>query len=93
MRKILVTGSSGLIGSAVCEKFAKEKWEVHGVDNYLRSFFLQSKEDETKGQIQHLQKNYSNIIQYSIDINDIDNTTKIIKNIDAVVHCAAQISI
>ena len=38
MRKILVTGSSGLIGSAVCEKFAKEKWEVHGVDNYLFYF-------------------------------------------------------
>ncbi|MEM2112124.1 MAG: NAD-dependent epimerase/dehydratase family protein, partial [Candidatus Bathyarchaeia archaeon] len=28
MKKLLVTGSSGLIGSEVCEYFAKEGFEV-----------------------------------------------------------------
>lgn len=92
MKKILVTGSSGLIGLAICEKFAQEGWEVYGVDNYLRSYFLQSDDAETKGQIQKLQKNYSNIIQYDYDINDLDKMSKLIKDIDAIVHCAAQVS-
>jgi CDP-paratose 2-epimerase len=61
MKKILVTGSSGLIGTAICEKFAQEGWEIYGVDNYLRSNFLQSKEAETSGQIQQIQEKISNI--------------------------------
>ncbi len=92
MKKVLVTGSSGLIGSAVCEKFAKEKWEVHGVDNYLRSYFLQSKDAETRGQIQEIQKNYSNIIQHDCDIMDLNVMREIIKDVDGIIHCAAQVS-
>lgn len=92
MKRVLVTGSSGLIGSVVCERFAKEGWEVYGVDKYLRSYFLNSKEAETKGQIQELQKIYNNIKQFEYDINDHDNMKKLITDINAVVHCAAQVS-
>ena len=48
MKKVLITGSSGLIGSAICEKFAHQGWEVYGVDNYLRSVFLRSEEAESR---------------------------------------------
>lgn len=92
MKKVLVTGSSGLLGSAICEKFAQERWEVHGVDKYLRSYFFQSKEAETKGQIQKLQEVYPNITQWDYDINEIDRMRDIIENVDAIVHCAAQVS-
>lgn len=92
MKKILVTGSSGLIGSAVCEKFAREGWGVIGVDKYLRGYFLQSKEAETKGQIQKLQKTYKNIQQFSYDINDVEKMRDLIKEVDGIVHCAAQVS-
>ena len=92
MKRVLVTGSSGLIGSVVCERFAKEGWEVYGDDKYLRSYFLNSKEAETKGQIQELQKIYNNIKQFEYDINDHDKMKKLITDIDAVVHCAAQVS-
>ena len=37
MKKILVTGSSGLIGSEVCLYFAAQGWEIHGVDNNQRA--------------------------------------------------------
>ena len=37
MKKILVTGSSGLIGSEVCVHFAGFGWEIHGVDNNPRA--------------------------------------------------------
>ena len=30
---LLVTGSSGLIGSEVCVHFAEKGWTIHGVDN------------------------------------------------------------
>jgi CDP-paratose 2-epimerase len=40
MNRILVTGSSGLIGSEVCLSFAGEGWEVHGIDNNQRSVFF-----------------------------------------------------
>jgi len=92
MKKVLVTGSSGLIGTAVCEKFAQEKWEVFGVDNYLRSYFLKSKEAETKGQIQEIQEKYSNIKQFNININELKQMEALIKDVDAIVHCAAQVS-
>lgn len=92
MKKILVTGSSGLIGSSVCEKFAQNQWEVYGVDKYLRSYFLQSKAAETNGQIQKLQEKYSNITQFDYNINDTEKMKDIIKNMDAIVHCAAQVS-
>ena len=40
MKKLLVTGSSGLIGSEVCMHFAQLGWEIHGVDNNQRAVFF-----------------------------------------------------
>ncbi len=40
MSKLLVTGSSGLIGSEVVDYFCKLGWEVHGVDNNMRADFF-----------------------------------------------------
>lgn len=39
-KKLLVTGSSGLIGSEVCLHFAKLGWQIHGTDNNQRAVFL-----------------------------------------------------
>ncbi|NLI65099.1 MAG: NAD-dependent epimerase/dehydratase family protein, partial [Bacteroidales bacterium] len=33
MKKLLVTGSSGLIGSEVCKHFHELGWEIHGMDS------------------------------------------------------------
>jgi len=38
--KLLVTGSSGLIGSEVVEHFGGLGWDVHGVDNNMRADFF-----------------------------------------------------
>jgi CDP-paratose 2-epimerase len=40
MKKILVTGSSGLIGSELCVHFSALGWEVNGVDNNQRAAFF-----------------------------------------------------
>lgn len=38
--KLLVTGSSGLIGSEVCMHFSELGWEIHGIDNDQRAVFF-----------------------------------------------------
>lgn len=43
-KKILVTGSSGLIGSEVVTYFANQGATIHGVDNNMREVFLGRKE-------------------------------------------------
>ena len=40
VKTLLVTGSSGLIGSAVCTHFAARGWRIHGVDNNSRAYFF-----------------------------------------------------
>ncbi len=40
MKTVLVTGSSGLIGSEVVRHFAARGWITHGVDNNLRADFF-----------------------------------------------------
>src|SRR4051812_23790486 len=41
MKRLLVTGSSGLIGSEVCAYFAQHLgWFVHGADNNGRALFF-----------------------------------------------------
>ena len=40
MKKLLVTGSSGLIGSEVAESFHERGFAVHGVDNNQREDLL-----------------------------------------------------
>lgn len=92
MKSVLITGSSGLIGTALCEKFAQNGWEVYGVDKYLRGKLLKSKDADTKGQIEILQEKYSNITQYEYDIREYDKMKEIIKDVDAIIHGAAQVS-
>ena len=40
MKTLLVTGSSGLIGSEVCIYFAEQGYIVHGIDNNQRAVFF-----------------------------------------------------
>lgn len=40
MKNLLVTGSSGLIGSEVVDYFCRQGWQVSGVDNNMRADFF-----------------------------------------------------
>ncbi|MEX2681069.1 MAG: NAD-dependent epimerase/dehydratase family protein [Candidatus Sigynarchaeota archaeon] len=92
MKTVLVTGSSGLVGTATCEKFAREGWNVIGVDNYSRAKIFESKDADTRGQIQKVQEQFPSIKQLECDIADIDKMKEIIPKVDAIVHLAAQVS-
>jgi CDP-paratose 2-epimerase len=92
MRKILlVTGSSGLIGSEVCIHFAKLGWTIHGVDNNQRAVFF-GQQGDTRWNQDRLQKAISGYSHHELDIRDRQGIIGKIKEVkpDAIVHTAAQ---
>jgi len=89
--KILVTGSSGLIGSEVCVFFSKLGYSVYGVDNNQRRKFFGEKGD-TAWRLKELRDNLTNFSHNDIDIRDRSKVIELLKCIkpDAIVHTAAQ---
>ena len=39
-KNLIVTGSSGLVGSEIVELLSKEFNQIYGIDNNLREFFF-----------------------------------------------------
>ena len=91
MKKLLVTGSSGLIGSEVCIHFANLGWEIHGIDNNQRAYFFGPSGD-TRWNQKRLEKTITNFHHHELDIRDRQGVVEIIKKLapDAIIHTAAQ---
>lgn len=91
MKKLLVTGSSGLIGSEVCIHFAQLGWEIHGVDNNQRAVFFGPSGD-TRWNQSRLASKIENFVHHEVDIRDRQGIIDLIQNVqpDAIVHTAAQ---
>jgi len=89
--KILVTGSSGLIGSEVSTYFAKQGHSIHGVDNNQRSVFF-GPQGDTTWRLKELQNSLTDFSHHELDIRDRVKVLDLIKSIkpDAIVHTAAQ---
>ena len=85
--KILITGSSGFIGSALALKLLKEGHNIIGVDNHNNYYDPKLKDDRIQKQIQ-----FSSYIHNKIDIKDKDSLEKLFKkyNPQKVVNLAAQ---
>jgi CDP-paratose 2-epimerase len=90
-KKILVTGSSGLIGSEAVEYFDREGHQVIGVDNNMRRFFFGAQGD-TSWNLERLKRITKNFIHYDIDIRDRERIFDLFKEyrFDLIIHCAAQ---
>ena len=89
--KLLVTGSSGLIGSEVVSYFAGQGAEVHGVDNNQRADFFGPGGD-TRWNQQRLAKEFKNFSHHELDIRDREAVLQFIAKLkpSAIVHTAAQ---
>ena len=89
---IIVTGSTGLIGSATCEYYLNKKINVLGIDNDLRSYFF-GKGGSNKWKEKKLKK-YKLYNHFNVDIRNKDKIFNIFKKyskkIKAVIHTAAQ---
>ena len=90
-QKLLVTGSSGLIGSEVVSYFARLGYQVHGIDNNQREVFFGS-QGSTRWNQQRLKDQFANFIHHELDIRDRPGIQDLIDTIrpQAIVHTAAQ---
>lgn len=80
MKKILITGSTGLVGSEAVKFFTEKGWNVLGIDANKRASFFGTPDKES---------------EYSVNIDIRDNTAiemifETQGTFDAVIHCAAQ---
>lgn len=91
MKKALITGSGGLIGSESVRFFSKKGFEIHGVDNDMRQYFF-GPEASTKWSVKELKKNIPKYFHNNFDIRDNNKVEKIFKKhkFDLIIHTAAQ---
>lgn len=91
-KTLLVTGSSGLIGSEVCVYFARELgYTVHGVDNNQRAVFF-GPQGDTRWNQHRLANELKGFVHHELDIRDRPGVLALLKSVrpDVIVHTAAQ---
>ena len=77
MKKVLVTGGCGFIGSHLTEKLIELGYEVTIIDNL------------STGRLENIKKFKKKLKFFKLDIIEKNKIEKYFKNIDIVFHCAA----
>ncbi|MGD0060356.1 MAG: NAD-dependent epimerase/dehydratase family protein [Verrucomicrobiia bacterium] len=90
-RRILVTGSNGLIGSEVCLYFAARGFDVSGIDNNQRAVFF-GPQGDTRWNQRRLEEAIRNFHHYEVDVRDRAGIEQTVKDVSPqlIVHAAAQ---
>jgi len=88
---VLVTGSSGLIGSEVCTYFAKACYSVHGIDNNQRASFF-GPEGDTRWNQYRLQRELPGFEHHELDVRNRQGILDLLGRVRPaiIVHAAAQ---
>lgn len=91
MKKLLVSGSNGLIGSEVVTYFCENGWQVYGIDNNMRADFF-GPQGDTRWNQKRLEEKFTHFSHSEIDIRRRKDVFSIVEEIkpDAIVHTAAQ---
>jgi CDP-paratose 2-epimerase len=90
-KTILVTGSSGLIGSETCVYFGKRGFAVHGVDNNQRATFF-GPQGDTRWNQKRLAGLIKNFTHHELDVRERERVLRLVVELrpDVIVHAAAQ---
>jgi CDP-paratose 2-epimerase len=91
-KTLLVTGSSGLIGSEVCLYFGRELgYSVHGIDNNQRAVFF-GPQGDTRWNQERLRGALKDFHHHEVDIRNRQEILSLVRALkpSALVHAAAQ---
>ncbi len=90
-KTVLVTGSSGLIGSEAVEYFDRQGHCVVGMDNNMRRAFF-GPQGDTLWNLERLRSVTRSFVPLDIDIRDAPKVRDVFqeRHFDLIVHCAAQ---
>jgi CDP-paratose 2-epimerase len=91
-KTLLVTGSSGLIGSEVCLYFGRELgYSVHGIDNNQRATFF-GPQGDTRWNQERLGRELKGFQHCELDIRDRAGVLALVQSLkpSVIVHAAAQ---
>ena len=90
-RTVLITGSSGLIGSEAVAFFDRRGWSVHGVDNNMRREFFGS-DGDTSWNLERLRSTTRRFEHHDLDVRDRGAVLALVAGLrpGLVIHCAAQ---
>lgn len=95
-KAVIVTGSYGLVGSAVCKSLSNIGYTIYGIDNDTRSRLFPELEPINDSSIPGLNESLGITKTFSVDICDFNaveyacNQILVNYEIYAVIHCAAQ---
>ncbi|MFD1161307.1 UDP-glucuronic acid decarboxylase family protein [Hwangdonia seohaensis] len=79
MKKVLITGAAGFLGSHLCDRFISERYKVIGMDNFITG---------DKKNIQHLDSNPN----FEFVEHDVTQFIKIEGELDYILHFASPAS-
>jgi len=91
MNRILITGSSGLIGSECVRYWDGKGWEVHGTDNNMRMSFF-GPDGDTSANLFRLESTAKNFTHHGLDIRSAEHCGYLVDTIkpQLIIHAAAQ---
>ncbi len=91
MKTILITGSSGLIGSEVSLFFAQQGCRIHGLDNNQRAVFF-GPQGDTRWNQDRLVQAIPGYTHHELDIRDRAGVLALLAAVrpDVIIHTAAQ---
>ncbi len=91
LKPILITGSSGLIGSECVIYFDRLGWKVHGIDNNLRREFFGA-DGDTRWNLKRLREGSRNFEHHNFDIRERQRVLDTVRDVRPalIIHCAAQ---
>jgi CDP-paratose 2-epimerase len=91
MRRVLITGSCGLIGSEVAVFFSRHDYQVSGIDDNHRAIFF-GPEGDTSWVLGRLQREAPGYAHHALDIRDRARVLALVEELKPalIIHTAAQ---